>query len=178
MWLNSKQTMSKKYIYSKEWLSLFDSASIYQKKLELFFRIEKDDKLRDLRNALKDRESQYYALKVIENLSNELIHGLLHDLINVIFYSNVSNSYSAKKIILASNRNLFREEIYKIVTSYSENENCDVIKEIALFLYDLKFKKELLSFIESNLFALKESEFIENEQDMKEINDMEDWDDK
>lgn len=170
--------MSTEYIYSNEWLSLFDSALIYQKKLELFFKIENHDKLKDLKNALKDRETQYYALKVIENISDELIQELLKDLVDIILYSNVSNSNSAKKIILASNRSLFREGIYKIVTSHVQNENSDVIKEIALFLYDLKFKKELLSFIESNLLALKESEFIENEQDMKEINEMGDWDDR
>lgn len=168
--------MSNEYKYSQEWLNLFDSAKVYQDKFDTFLSIEKDEKLGDLKNVLKNRDSQYFALNVIENLPNDLIEELLPDLIHVIFYSNVSNSYSARQIILAANRSLLRHEIYKIVTSYSENENSDVIKEIALFLYDLKFKKELLAFVESNLLALKEFEFIENEEDMKEINEMEDWD--
>lgn len=168
--------MSKENSYSKEWIALVESAIIYQKNLGAFFEIREDLKLRDLKNVLRQRNLVYYGLKVVENVSNDIIHKLLNELIYIVIYGNISNSHIAKKIVLESNTQLFRKEICRMLIKYSvaEKENINTLKDIAIFLYELQYKKELLQFVDENISALKESEFIESEEDLKELYDMED----
>lgn len=176
MWLIENKIMKKEHKYSKEWLCLIESAITHQKKINSFFNIEQDIRLRDLKEALKERESLYYALKVVENISDDIIQKLLNELIIIVIYGNVSNSYIAKKIILQSNKQLFRKEICEIVIKNSliEKDNIYIIKDMALFLYELQYKKELLQFVKNNIIALRESEFIENDEDLNKLYNMED----
>jgi len=168
--------MIKKHKYSKEWLSLMESAVVYQKNLSSFLNIEQDISLNDLKEALKEKDFLYYTLKVVENVSDEITQKLLNELINIVIYSNISDSYIAKKIVLESNRQLFRKEICEIIIKYSltEKDNIYIIKDLALFLYELQYKKELLEFINENIAALRETEFIEDDEDLKGFNNMED----
>ena len=106
--------------YSVEWSQLIESAVSYQDNLKLFFGINEDEIIKNLKEALKDRGIQYYTLEVIKNLSDELIEELLEDLIYVICYSNVSNAYLSKQIIRRSNRSGFRERINEILKSFLE----------------------------------------------------------
>ena len=149
---------------------------VYQKNLSSFLNIEQDISLNDLKEALKEKDFLYYTLKVVENVSDEITQKLLNELINIVIYSNISDSYIAKKIVLESNRQLFRKEICEIIIKYSltEKDNIYIIKDLALFLYELQYKKELLEFINENIAALRETEFIEDDEDLKGFNNMED----
>jgi len=172
--------MIEEHEYSKEWMTLFESALTYQEHLKFFFHMEEKTKLRDLRRALRDRKSAYHALNVIEKASIDIIRELLDDLIYHIIYGNTSTSYMAKKIVLVSNRSSLREDICKIVFKYSEKEKEDVLimSEIAHLLYKLEYKTELIEFVNRNMAALKQAEFIETDDDLKDIYEMEDYDSK
>ncbi len=169
----------KEHKYSNEWMDLINASLLRQKHIESFFQVDPKQRILDLREALRNRETVYHVLKIMENLPNDLIHELIKPLAEIVIFGNVSNAHISRSILLNADRQIFRFELCKILNGIAqqENNNLDVLKDIALFLFSLQYKKELLDFVDEYFELLKEAEFIESDEDMEELRNMEDLND-
>lgn len=162
--------------YSKQWNILIESAILYQNRLRDFFSIKNEIFQRDLQQALHDRELEYYALRIIEQIPEKMQFCFLEDLFYVVICGSISNACLAKQIIAKmKDFPLLKEKIYELSQQYSLDKGKDdiyVIKDIAMFLYELKYKEYLLKYVEDNMVALRKSEFIESDNDILKIKDM------
>jgi hypothetical protein len=70
--------------YSTEWNSVLEAANEYRKKVSLFLACSDSIKVYDLKKALLDRNATYYALKIIENISDKIKMELMDELFHVI----------------------------------------------------------------------------------------------
>jgi hypothetical protein len=162
--------------YSTEWNSVLEAANEYQKKISFFLACSDSIKVYDLKKALLDRSATYYALKIIENISDKIKMELMDELLHVIIFSNASYSYLAKQIIFSLDKDLVKPKIMELYKNYVFQNKLDAyaIKDMAQFLYELRYKDELLKFIQSHHDALVQTEFIESDDDIDEIKNMED----
>lgn len=162
--------------YSEQWNDLIESAIVYQNRLRDFFLIKNEIFQRDLQQALHDKALEYYALRVIEQMPEKRQFCFLEDLFYVVICGSVSNAYLAKQIIVKMKYSpLLKEKICELSQQYSLDKGKDdiyIIKDIAMFLYELKYKECLLKYVEDNMEALKKSEFIESDNDLLKIKDM------
>jgi hypothetical protein len=162
--------------YSTEWNNVLETANEYHRKISLFLACSDSIKVYDLKKALLDRNATYYALKIIENISDKIKMELMNELLYVIIFSNSSYSYLAKQIIFSLDKDLVKPKIMELYKNYVFQNKLDVyvIKDMAQFLYELRYKNELLKFIQSHHDSLIQTEFIESDDDIDEIKNMED----
>lgn len=162
--------------YSDEWNNLVNSAILYQNNLRDFLSIRNDILQHDLKQALHDKTLEYYAIKTIEYMSDKMQINFLEDLFYVVICGNISNAYLAKQIIVKlKNYPSFKDQIIEFSERFTLEmgpNDIYVVKDIAMLLYELKYKDYLLKYIDNNIDALKESEFIESYNDLLNIKNM------
>jgi hypothetical protein len=162
--------------YSREWNSVLEVAKEYQKRASLFLACSDSVKVHDLKGALLDSDTTYYALKIIEIISDKIKIELIDELFHVTIFSNASYSYLAKQIIFSLDKALVKPKIAELYNNYLFQNKLDAytLKDMAQFLYELRYKDELLKFIQSHYYALVQTEFIESDDDIDEIKNMKD----
>jgi vacuolar-type H+-ATPase subunit I/STV1 len=162
--------------YSENWSQVLVLAKKYQSILYEFLSTNNDNILRDLKKSLKIRDDTHYALVIIQNLREEIKLNLLEELVYVTIFGNVSNAANAKAIILSVNSKKIRNQLttYLLEIALNNKNDEDIVKDIALFLYDLKYKSELLSYINQYKDSLGASGFIENDN-LEEFQNMDDF---
>lgn len=171
-----KWNMDSEKKYSVEWNDLVNSAILYQDSVKGFLSIKNEMVQRDLKQALHDKELEYYALKIVEKLSYEMQIDFVGDLFYVVIYGNISNAYLARQVLVKiKDLPHVKDEIIKYSMQYTLSNGRDdiyVIRDVAMFLYELKYKDFLLKYISENMEVLKETEFIESDDDLFKIKNM------
>ena len=163
------------FSYSEEWKNLLATALSYQNQKKIYFNVKDNQKIYDIKHALVDRDLTYYALQVLETMPEEIAMSLLDELVHVVLHGNISDASTATKIISNLKTKMIRLDIVKILDQHVVEGAKDiyVIKDIALLLYTLRYKRELLEFVDTHFEALKRAEFIESEEDLDELHNLE-----